>query len=97
LAEHYAARPHDLGFHLLIGPAERTGRGLGRALMAGVRDALLAGHPQTTRVVAEPDIRNAACLSALAAADFAQLATLSLPDKTAVLVAYERESPHDER
>ena len=36
LAAHYPAEPADQGVHLLIGPPERTGRGLGRQLLQAV-------------------------------------------------------------
>ena len=48
LAGHYPAEPADQGVHLLIGPPERTGRGLGRQLLAGGGGLAAgpgAGHP----------------------------------------------------
>lgn len=93
LAAHYPARPHDLGLHLLVGDVGQTGRGLGRAVIGGARDALLAGHPAATRVVAEPDVRNTASVRAFAAAGFRACGELSLPDKTAVLMVGDRPGP----
>lgn len=90
LASHYDFRADDLGIHLLIGAVEQTGRGLGTALIAAARDALLAGHPESTRVVAEPDVRNAASLRAFAAAGFEHRGELTLPDKTAALMVFDR-------
>lgn len=95
LARHYDARPHDLGVHLLIGPLHHTGRGLGRAVIAGTRDALLTGHPAATRVVAEPDVRNTASIRAFTAAGFTRRAELRLPDKTAALMVSDRPASRD--
>jgi acetyl CoA:N6-hydroxylysine acetyl transferase len=57
LATHYDADPNDQGIHLLIGPAEYLGHGYALGLVRAVV-AMQFRHPETKRVVAEPDARN---------------------------------------
>ena len=57
VANHYDADPTDQGVHLLIGPPEYLGHGYARALLRAVV-AMQFRHPETDRVVAEPDARN---------------------------------------
>src|SRR5207244_1089513 len=45
LALHYPAQPHDTGVHLLLGPADSRGRGLGSALLAALADRILRARP----------------------------------------------------
>ena len=63
LAAYYDADPADQGIHLLIGPEEYLGRGYGVALLRAML-AFQFRHPETDRVVAEPDARNDAVLAA---------------------------------
>lgn len=90
LAAHYPAAPHDAGIHLLLGPAEVRGRGLGARLIGVVADGLLAADPEATRVVAEPDVRNVASVRAFERAGFVRAAEVHLPDKTAALMIKDR-------
>jgi lysine N-acyltransferase len=90
LAGHYAQRPHDLGVHVAIGELGGTGRGLGRSLLREVAEGLLAADPDCTRVVAEPDSRNAPSLRAFSAAGFRAVGSIQLPDKAATLFVYPR-------
>jgi acetyl CoA:N6-hydroxylysine acetyl transferase len=85
LAGYYPARPGDAGLHLLLGLERERGLGLGRHLIRAVSDWQLA-HPRTTRVVAEPDVLNAASLRAFERAGFARTHELALPEKTAALM-----------
>jgi RimJ/RimL family protein N-acetyltransferase len=87
---HYAVRPYDLGVHVAIGESGLTGRGLGRALLRVVAQGLLAADPRCTRVVAEPDARNAPSLRAFHAAGFRTVGPICLPDKDATLLVYPR-------
>ncbi len=57
LANHYQAEPTDQGVHLLIGPEEYLGHGYALPLLRAVV-AMQFRHPETDRVVAEPDSRN---------------------------------------
>jgi acetyl CoA:N6-hydroxylysine acetyl transferase len=90
LAEHYPAEPADQGVHLLIGPPERTGRGLGRQLLQAVVAWQLAREPATRRVVAEPDVRNGRMIHVFEQCGFRRAGELELPDKRAALMVHER-------
>jgi RimJ/RimL family protein N-acetyltransferase len=90
LAAHYSARRHDQGVHLLLGPPEMRGRGLGARLLRAVSDWQLAAHPDAERVVAEPDIRNVRSVRAFEQAGFRKAQELDLPDKRAALMIRER-------
>lgn len=95
LAGHYPAHPHDLGVHVAIGEPSRTGRGLGRALLRAVAEALLVADPRCLRVVAEPDVRNGPSIRAFTTAGFRQAGQISLPDKTAALLVFDRHPESD--
>ncbi|MEU3555461.1 GNAT family N-acetyltransferase [Streptomyces fragilis] len=86
LADHYPARPHDTGVHLLIGEAADRGRGLGAVLLDAVARLVLQERPACPRVVAEPDVRNHASLGAFRKAGFRRAAELALPGKRAALL-----------
>ncbi|MEU9305330.1 GNAT family N-acetyltransferase [Streptomyces sp. NPDC048269] len=90
LAGHYPHLPHDLGLHIAIGEASRTGRGLGRSLLRAVAEGLLTADPACTRVVAEPDVTNVPSLKAFAAAGFRRAGEVTFPDKTAALLVHPR-------
>ncbi|MFJ4481136.1 GNAT family N-acetyltransferase [Streptomyces longwoodensis] len=93
LARHYPAEPHDTGIHLLLGPPEARGRGLGSTLLTALADHLLRYVP---RLVGEPDVRNTPSLRAFRTAGFDRAAELDLPDKRAVLMT-RRPAPPAER
>ncbi|MEV0847102.1 GNAT family N-acetyltransferase [Streptomyces sp. NPDC049954] len=93
LTPYYAARPEDTGVHLLIGGAAHRGRGLGPVLLRAVADLIFDHRPTCTRVVAEPDVRNARSVAAFARAGFRRTAELNLPDKRAALMIRDRQ-PH---
>ncbi|MBX0322491.1 acetyltransferase [Halomicroarcula sp. F13] len=57
VAAHYDADPADQGVHLLVGPEEYLGNGYARPLLRAVV-AMQFRHPETDRVIAEPDVRN---------------------------------------
>ena len=90
LAGYYPARPHDAGVHVLIGPAGFRGRGIGAGLLRDVAGRLLAADPRTTRVVAEPDVRNERSVRAFLNAGFRRVADVELADKRAALMVRER-------
>jgi RimJ/RimL family protein N-acetyltransferase len=89
-AAHYPARSHDAGLHLLIGPAALRGRGFGSVLIRAVTEWVLARHPQATRVVAEPDLRDERSVRAFAGAGYDRRGELDLPDKQAALMVCDR-------
>ncbi len=90
LAEYYAAEEHDQGVHLLVGPIELTGRGLGRRLLEAVVGWQLAREPRTRRIVAEPDARNARMIHVFERCGFVREAEVELPDKRAALMVRHR-------
>jgi RimJ/RimL family protein N-acetyltransferase len=90
LARHYPSRLHDTGVHLLIGGAQDRGRGLGAAQQRGAGDLVLRHRPRCARLVAEPDVRNAASIAAFRAAGFRKAGEADLPDKRAALLIRER-------
>ncbi|UWM51710.1 acetyltransferase [Streptomyces carpaticus] len=90
LARYYSAAPHDIGLHLLIGTARDRGRGLGAELLRAVSALVLRHHPRCARIVAEPDVRNAASVAAFRAAGFRKAAEAELPDKRAAIMLRDR-------
>ncbi len=90
LAAYYPAHPLDQGVHLLVGPPELVGRGLGSALLGVVVSWQLRREPATPRVVAEPDVRNTASLRVFQRCGFRRVAELDLPEKRAALMVRER-------
>lgn len=92
LARYCPVRPHDTGIHLLIGDAADRGQGIGTALIRAVADLVFAARPACTRVLAEPDVRNAPSVAAFLGAGFRCAAEVALPAKRAALMVRERSS-----
>ncbi|MFU0441556.1 GNAT family N-acetyltransferase [Streptomyces sp. BG2AG] len=90
LARHYPARLHDTGIHLLIGGVNHRGKGLGTTLLRAVADLALDNLPRSSRVVAEPDLRNTPSVAAFLSAGFRFSAEVDLPDKRAALMIRDR-------
>ncbi len=91
LAAHYPARAHDVGFHMLLGPAHCRGRGLAGDLMRVVAGWLLDADPLATRVVTEPDVNNERVIRMLQRAGFTRRGEVDLPGKRAALLVRDRE------
>lgn len=92
LAAHYPSRAYDGGIHLLFGPSNSRGRGLGAVLLADVAGRVLGVDPRVSRVVAEPDVRNERSVRAFERAGFRRDSEVDLPDKRAALMIKDRES-----
>lgn len=90
LAQHYPARDHDAGVHMLLGPADSRGQGHAVALLRAVSDFQLAMDPRATRVVGEPDVANIRCIRVAERAGFRHVTDLDLPHKRAALVIRDR-------
>jgi acetyl CoA:N6-hydroxylysine acetyl transferase len=90
LAQSYAAREHDAGLHLLLGPAECRGRGLAVNLLRAVSAWQLDADPDAARVVAEPDVENARAIRVFERAGFRRCGDLDLPNKRAALMVRDR-------
>nr|WP_051725922.1 GNAT family N-acetyltransferase [Streptacidiphilus jeojiense] len=90
IARHYPARPHDTGVHLLLGPPECRGRGVGPRLLRAVAERALRERHSAARVVAEPDVRNIPSVRAFLKAGFRHHQDLDLPAKRAALMVRDR-------
>ncbi|GGM06108.1 GNAT family N-acetyltransferase [Dactylosporangium sucinum] len=82
----YPADPYDLGIHLAIGDRDRTGQGLGRALVRAVAEGLFLADPRCPRVLADPDERHEVALRMFAGAGFQSLGVRDLGHKRAALL-----------
>lgn len=80
----YDVRPGDVGMHFLAAPADAPVHGFTRAAIVTVM-AMLFSDEATERVVVEPDVRNTAVHALNAAVGFRVAATVTLPDKRALL------------
>lgn len=87
LADHYAAREGDLGWHVLVGPRELLGTGTSRLLGRAVLAYLLN---RAERVVCEPDARNQRMLAFCRRLGHEHLGEIDLPEKRAALMACTR-------
>jgi RimJ/RimL family protein N-acetyltransferase len=90
LADYVATDPHDLGVHLAVGDADRTGRGLGRAVLGSVAEGLLAADPRCRRVVGDPEAGHGVARRAFTAAGFTLVGEVDLPHKRAAVLAFTR-------
>ncbi|WP_246398073.1 GNAT family N-acetyltransferase [Mycobacterium vicinigordonae] len=90
LADHYPARDHDAGVHLLLGPPSYRGRGLGVLLLRTVSGWQFDADPRATRAIAEPDIANVRSIRAFERAGFRRDAEMALPNKRAALMIRDR-------
>lgn len=92
LARHYDAEPADQGLHLLIGPPEYLGEGYATPLLRAMT-AFAFRHPETDRVVAEPDARNERAIRVFERCGYEPVRKFEFPeeDKTALLVACDRD------
>ncbi|MFD4367042.1 GNAT family N-acetyltransferase [Rhodococcus sp. NPDC058521] len=90
----YPSQPHDIGFHIAIGPDALRGRGRGtlliRSLLAGIFDAA----PECARIVSDPDVRNEAALRVDQKLGLTRVGDFQLPHKTTALHLLERGSFH---
>ncbi|WP_307872706.1 GNAT family N-acetyltransferase [Paractinoplanes ovalisporus] len=85
----YDADPYDLGIHLAIGDRERTGRGLGRAMVRAVAEGLRAADPLCRRLLADPDERHMMARRMFLGAGFQLMSISDLGHKRAALHVYE--------
>lgn len=85
----YDADPYDLGLHLAIGDQERTGRGLGRAMVRAVAAGLSTADPRCRHLLADPDERHTMAHRMFVAAGFRLLGVRDLGHKRAALHVYD--------
>jgi len=91
LAKYYAAREHDAGVHLLLGPAQCRGRGLAVDLLRTVTTWQLEADPRASRVIGEPDVENERVIRVGELAGFRRAMDIELPHKRAALMIRDRE------
>jgi RimJ/RimL family protein N-acetyltransferase len=90
VAQCYQARPHDLGLTLAVGELAMTDRGLVRALLPRLTDALFETDPHCTRIVMQPDVRNKRAIKSFQAGGFIAADEIMLPGKLALLMVCPR-------
>lgn len=90
LGRYYPARPHDLGLNLAVGELALTDRGLVRALLPRLTDALFEADPHCTRIVAEPDVQNVRAIRSFEAGGFVAADEIMLAGKLALLMVCRR-------
>lgn len=92
VANHYDADPTDQGVHLLVGPEEYLGHGYARPLLRAVV-AMQFRHPETDRIVAEPDARNERAIAVFEDCGFESCGEFHFDEaeKDALLLVCERD------
>lgn len=91
IAEYYDADPTDQGIHLLIGPPEYLGQGYATPLLKAMTTFQFQ-HPETRRIVTEPDVRNETAIHVFENCGFEPQREIELPDKTGLLMFCRRET-----
>lgn len=84
LRDHYSTAVGDLGMHILIKPPKTVEHGFTSCVFGSVLHYCFE-NLSATRVVVEPDERNAAIRRKNVEAGFVEHSTIQLPDKKAVL------------
>jgi acetyl CoA:N6-hydroxylysine acetyl transferase len=90
IADYYNAQGADQGIHLLIGPPEYLGKGYAIPLLRAVT-AMQFRHPETDRIVTEPDRRNETVIHVFEKCGFEPCREIELPEKDALLMTCEKE------
>ncbi|SER84826.1 Protein N-acetyltransferase, RimJ/RimL family [Lentzea xinjiangensis] len=90
VARCYRARPHDLGLTVAVGELAMTDRGLVRALLPRLTDALFEADPHCTRIVMEPDVRNKRAIKSFEAGGFMAADEIMLSGRVALLMVCKR-------
>lgn len=91
VASRFTTRPHDLGVHLAIGDLQRTGRGLGTAVLRAVAEGLLRAEDACTRILGDPAADHEVARRTFAAAGFRPVGEVDLPHKRAALFVRSRD------
>ncbi|WP_368504997.1 GNAT family N-acetyltransferase [Alkalihalophilus sp. As8PL] len=90
IANYYDAEVGDQGIHLLIGPDAFLGKGLALPLVRAMT-AFGFQHPETKKIIAEPDIRNKKMIHVFEKCGFEAVKEVDLPDKRGLLMFCDRE------
>ncbi len=91
VARYYPAHPADQGIHLLIGSPEFLGKGYALPLLRAMTFFQFQ-HPETSKIVTEPDSRNSKMIHVFKRCGFEFQAEIDLPDKRAALMFCDRQS-----
>ncbi|MFB1063420.1 GNAT family N-acetyltransferase [Natrinema sp. H-ect4] len=91
VARYYDADLADQGIHLLIGPPEYLGHSHAKPLIETML-AFQFQHPETQRVVVEPDVRNEKVIHIFEKCGFKHHKQIQLDDKRAQLMICRRET-----
>jgi acetyl CoA:N6-hydroxylysine acetyl transferase len=86
---YYEFDEYDQGIHLLIGPKEFLGKGFIYPLLLTMLHKKFQVN-ETTRIVAEPDVRNEKMIHVFQKCGFQSVKEVNLPDKTGLLMICER-------
>jgi RimJ/RimL family protein N-acetyltransferase len=89
LADYYEVDDEDQGIHLLFGPEKFLGKGLALPFLRTMT-AFLFQHKATSKIVAEPDIRNEKMIHIFEKCGFERQKEIELPDKRGLLMFCER-------
>ncbi len=90
VGETYDVQAGDLGCHLFLGPADTPRPGFTGQLVAYLVGVVLA-DPAVRRIVAEPDVRNAASIARAERTGLRRGDVVELADKTAQLAFITRD------
>ena len=96
IGEHYDVQEGDVGSHLMMGPIDTPVPGLTGAVIDHVGSFVFA-DPQVSRVVGEPDARNAKVQRLVDSRDMERVGEVELEKKPATLVFYTREQFEGDR
>lgn len=89
IGNYYDYQPYDQGVHLLIGPETFLGKGLVYPFLLTLLFKKFS-FKKTTRIVAEPDVRNEKMIHVFKKCGFRPEKKVKLPDKTGLLMVCER-------
>ncbi|MCF6409369.1 GNAT family N-acetyltransferase [Pseudalkalibacillus salsuginis] len=95
----YEADRSDRGIHLLIGDTAYLGKGYSLPMLESMVGFQFQVH-ETTKIIAEPDIRNEKMIHVFEQCGFERVKPIELPDKTGLLMfchrdVFERRRKHD--
>ncbi|WP_181784907.1 GNAT family N-acetyltransferase [Pseudonocardia pini] len=90
IARHYAARPHDVGYHVAIGDRGRTGRGLGGQLFLATIRGVFDAEPDCTRIMSDPEASHVGARRMDERIGLTLLGEYELPHKRTALYVFPR-------
>lgn len=85
VGKHYTPHHADQGVHLLIGETDFLGKGYSSVLLQAMTDFQFQ-HPQTEKIISEPDIRNDKMIHVFQKCGFEPQKEIELEDKRALLM-----------